>query len=150
MAETTWNYTIQDFSPLLQYSGSSNSQGSSSGLNPAWQQSCTGNTATQDGTIVEICDGSSVHTTSLMGATVSLSFYGDLLKFICANGLVFLIVEGRTSYPIFWASDFWHGVQGDHRWVYGRWITVRTSPGVGFRPFTRKPHGEHYGLPVGH
>ena len=76
MNETTWEYVVQDFSPLLTYAGYTGSNIDPSILNPAWQQSCPeGGSAGLGG--LTVCDLASSHTTTLPGASVSLTFYGE-------------------------------------------------------------------------
>ena len=70
MTETTWDYAIQDFSPLIEYTGL---QSNDSNLNPAWEQNCSVQLLTSSN---RLCDVSSVHMTTFSNATVSLTFYG--------------------------------------------------------------------------
>jgi hypothetical protein len=79
MAESTWDYTVQDFSPLLTYAGSGDSQPSS--LDPAWQQSCPNGGSVELGGNT-VCDVDSTHTTTVSGASVSLAFYGELSAYV--------------------------------------------------------------------
>jgi hypothetical protein len=74
LSETTWVYSVQDYSPLVTYAGSG-SAGQAANLDPAWEQSCAVIQSAQLGTIA-ICDVSSSHTTTVAGASVSLSFFG--------------------------------------------------------------------------
>ena len=79
MTETTWDYSIQDFSPLFTYScigKGTSSHGTN--LDLAWQQSCPIAPSQRLGTIT-VCDTCSSHTTSMAGATVSLYFYGEFI-----------------------------------------------------------------------
>ena len=92
MTESTWQYTVQDFSPLLTYAGSNSSQVLS--LNTAWSQSCpSGRSGPLGGNA--ICDVESVHTTSISGASVSLDFYGGHLL---RGNLHPLTMLGRSIY----------------------------------------------------
>ncbi|KIM92213.1 hypothetical protein PILCRDRAFT_304 [Piloderma croceum F 1598] len=97
MSETTWNYTVQDFSPLLTYAGiSENSYGSN--LNPAWQQFCPFSIPALMPTTV--CDLSSVHTTNVSNASVSLTFYGKSIQLFgnVTGGMGYLVdVDGSVS-----------------------------------------------------
>jgi hypothetical protein len=71
--ETTWDYFIQDFSPLLTYSGSS--EGKGAGLNAAWNQTCPFEPSGPLNNL--LCDVASVHwTTGVNGASLSIPFYG--------------------------------------------------------------------------
>jgi hypothetical protein len=74
MAETTWTYTIQDFSPLLTYAGGI---GNGSNLDSAWGNVCPYQVL-PDGQYYNkaICDLGSTHTTNVSGASVSLTFFG--------------------------------------------------------------------------
>lgn len=76
MKQTSWEYTVQDFSPLLTYAGPGGTGNSrESNLDPSWQQICPlfmiiGLPGTP------VCDLASAHTTNVSGASVSLMFYG--------------------------------------------------------------------------
>jgi len=79
MAETTWGYTVQDFSPLVVYSGARGSGNSQvANLDLAWEQNCP---VEPTGPLNNfLCDVSSVHTTNVTGATVALTFRGMSCK----------------------------------------------------------------------
>ena len=90
MNESTWQYTVQDFSPLLTYAGSNSSQ--ELYLNAAWSQSCPlGGSAPLSGNT--LCDVESVHTTSISGASVSVPFYGTC-HYVCH---FFIVDTSRLS-----------------------------------------------------
>ena len=76
MTETTWDYVVQDFSPLLTYfgAGRSNHQRQAN-LHPAWTQECPIAPSARLGTLT-VCDLGSAHMTSVRGAGVALTFYG--------------------------------------------------------------------------
>ena len=108
MNESTWQYTVQDYSPLLTYAGNNSSQVLS--LNTAWSQKCP--SGWWPGTRSTICDVGSIHVTSTSGASVSLNFYGghrircrfhpwegqsiDLLGFVTGGMAYDLTVDGST------------------------------------------------------
>ena len=77
MAETTWDYTLKDYSPLFLYS-SGPGEGSRrvGNLDSAWNQSCPYEPAGPLNNF--LCDVSSMHTTRRNGATVSLDFHGKV------------------------------------------------------------------------
>jgi hypothetical protein len=110
MNESTWQYTVQDFSPLLTYAGSNSSQLLT--LDAAWSQSCPlGGSVQLSGNT--LCDVESVHTTSTAGASVSLPFYGvyyydshclliaDSMKKYLGQGIDLLgLVTGGMEYDV--------------------------------------------------
>jgi hypothetical protein len=75
MTETTWDYVIQDYSPLFVYSstrGTGNNQVAN--LDIAWNQDCP---ILPSGPLNNyLCDVASAHTTNVSGAAVTLTFYG--------------------------------------------------------------------------
>ena len=76
MTETTWNYVVQDFSPLLMYFGAGGSRTHyGSNLDPAWQQNCPFAPSPRLETLT-ICDLGSTHSTNVAGAGLALTFYG--------------------------------------------------------------------------
>jgi hypothetical protein len=76
MTETTWDYVVRDFSPLLTYFGAGrNSTGLQANLDPAWTQNCPYAPSARLGTLT-LCDLGSTHTTNVLGAGVALTFYG--------------------------------------------------------------------------
>jgi hypothetical protein len=77
MSETTWEYTVQDYSPLLVYR-TSDGVSPYANLDPQWSNVCPYE-ALPNGQYYNkaICDLGSIHTTNVTGASISLNFFGE-------------------------------------------------------------------------
>jgi hypothetical protein len=100
MAETTWTYDIQDYSPLVKYAATTTTNPPIiPNLPSAWQQSCPLGTDAQVSNST-ICDLSSVHTSSFNGASVTIDFFGKFPSHHTKPPLNLGIC--REGYPIIW------------------------------------------------